>query len=216
MPQLKIPAWPSLWDGTSEAIAGAAQTLSECVRSGELYSHFLKHTPAFGSVHHGNYAQVDWASRGSSHVLGWWIALVSFCLDSGQTWTRYFSFTTMDRMAVCWSKASVISFIKGLGRCRCMGGMYWKPCSGLSGIKVGFWAVLLIGLVYVLKYIHTNLEINVFGKHLSVISLKICSGFYLHFIKTEKNESGLSLNACFQFFLTSFVLQQHQFMGGFQ
>lgn len=189
MPQLKIPAWPSLWVGTSKAIAGAAQTLSERVRSGEHYSHFLKHTPAFGSVHHGNYAQVDWARWGSSPVLGWWIALVSFYLDSGQTWTRYFSFTTMDRMAVCWSKASVISFIKGLGRCRCVGGMYWKP-----GIEAWFWAVLLISFLYVLKYIHTNLEINVFRKHLSVISL------YLHFIKTEKKYSELSLNACFRFF----------------
>lgn len=138
MPQLKIPAWPSLWDSTSEAIAGVAQTLSECVRSGKLYSQFLKHTPTFGSAYHGNYAQVDWASWDSRHAPRWWIALVSFCLDSGQTWTRYFSFPTMDRMAVCWNKASVISFIKGLGRCICVGGMYWKPCSGFLESKQDF------------------------------------------------------------------------------
>lgn len=149
MPQLKIPAWPSLYDGTSEAKAGAAaQTRSECVRSGKLDSHFfffffLKHThPPLARSNHGNYAQVDWASWGSSHALGWWIALVSFCLYSGQSWTRCYSVTTMDRMAVRWSKASVISFIKGLGRCRCVGGMYWKPCSGLPGVKAWFGTAL--------------------------------------------------------------------------
>lgn len=172
MPQLKIPAWPSVLLGqhrlvTREAVAAAGQTVSECVRSGEHYSHFLKSTPAFGSVHHGNYAQVDWASWGSTHGLGWWIALASFCWASAPTWTQYSSLKTVDGMAMCWSKASVNSFIKGLGRCSGVG--------GLSGITAHFWAFLNIMLLFIFTWRHTD------------DTLWFLRNKCLHFIKTQKN-----------------------------